>query len=479
MNYSYEPAPFVTAMAEFEAKRLAPLHTPGHKQGQGAHSLLTEIITETGLKRDVSVADALDDLAEPTHCLKKAQELVAHLYGAKAAYFSVNGTTGALHIMLMAALNPGDKVLVARNIHRAVLGALVLVGANPVFIQPTVDSEFGIAGSLSVDAVAKAVKANPMAKGLVVTSPTYYGETADLAAIGRLLHEHDMLLMVDEAHGAHLAFSPKLPPDAITSGADLAAQSTHKLLGALTQCSWLLAGSNRVTAERLRKANMLLCTTSPNNLLLASLDIARLQMEECGEELVGRAVNLALDLRDKIDGTNGLKVFRPTQGDITKITVSVRELGISGFTAAEILRSEYKIEPELADAYNILFLLTYADDGKICDKIYTSLKDMAAKYYPAHKFTLETDVPPPASQRMSLRDAFFAPAVPCRIEEAVGRIAAEQIMFYPPGIPVIFPGEEITRAAVDFLCVGLHDGGKIVGAADLSLKTLRVVDDNS
>lgn len=270
-----------------EAGALA-FHTPGHKQGAGAHALLRELVTETGLREEVSLMEELDDLHDPTGCIEEAQNLAAALYGADAAFFAVNGTTGAIHAMLVAALSPGDAVLVPRNVHRSVFGGLVLADAHPVYIEPIVDEALGIAHGLSTEAVREACRLHPEAKALLLVSPTYYGVASDVRAIAEIVHEAGMVLLVDEAHGAHLAFSEDLPESAITAGADLVAQSTHKLLGAMTQASLLLLREGRIGKERVQRAMSLLTSTSPNYLLLASLDIARLQMAEAGAAHLAR-----------------------------------------------------------------------------------------------------------------------------------------------------------------------------------------------
>ena len=275
-------APIAEAMKAYAADGARAYHTPGHKQGLGAHPLLKALVTEEGLREEVSLMEELDDLHEPTMCIKEAQEMAAALYGADQAFFMINGTTGAIHTMLMGALAPGDTVLVPRNAHRSVIGGIILAGARPVFLQPEVDERLGIAMGLTEETVRSAIAAHPEAKALVCVYPTYYGVTYSLAETAELVHAHGMLLLVDEAHGPHLRFSDDLPPQAIDCGADMAAQSTHKILGAMTQASMLLTSGPRVSRERVREAASLLQSTSPNQLLLASLDIARENARKAG-----------------------------------------------------------------------------------------------------------------------------------------------------------------------------------------------------
>ncbi len=476
-------APIAEAMQAYARDGALAFHTPGHKQGLGAHPLLRKLITAEGLREEVSLMEELDDLHEPTMCIREAQELAADLYGADAAYFMINGTSGAIHTMLMAALMPGDIVLVPRNAHRSLIGGIILVGARPVFIQPEIDERLGIAMGLCLSDIKKAIAAHPEARALALVYPTYYGVTVDLQAIADELHAHDMLLLVDEAHGPHLKFSDKLPLQAIDAGADMAAQSTHKITGSMTQTSLLLAKGPRVDQERVRQAASLLQSTSPNQLLLASLDIARLQLAEIGRERIGRAVHLAEKLRRDINAVDGLWSFGAdylqTEGaaglDLTKVTVSLRGLGISGPQAEEILRHEYKIQCELSDAYNLLFIISYADTEHEIGVLLDALRALAARFQGKAQFSVPAAMPAVPALGMTPREAFFAAYELVPFPVAAGRIAAEQLMFYPPGIPILAPGDRIDQASLDYIRAMQELGLKVVGPQDTNLKTLKVV----
>lgn len=478
-------APIAEAMRAYAADGARAYHTPGHKQGLGAHPLLKALVTEEGLREEVSLMEELDDLHEPTMCIKEAQEMAAALYGTDQAYFMINGTTGAIHTMLMGALRPGDAVLVPRNAHRSMIGGIILAGAHPVFLQPEVDERLGIAMGLTEETVARAIAAHPEAKALACVYPTYYGVTFDLARIAALVHAHDMLLLVDEAHGPHLRFSEALPPQAIDCGADMAAQSTHKILGAMTQASMLLVNGPRVDRERVREAASLLQSTSPNQLLLASLDIARLQMAENGRETVGRAVRLAGRLRSAINAIDGLWSFGPeytcypgaTGLDATKITVQVTGLGLSGVEAESILRHRYKVQCELSDARNLLFILSYADKDEQADYLLRSLQGLARDHRRGSEASgaVSTKLPAVPAQGMTPREAFFAPKGSVAFSEAEGHIAAEQVMFYPPGIPILCPGDVIDAASLRYIEAMQALGLKVVGPRDASLGRIQVV----
>lgn len=508
-------APISKAMEAYAGDGALAFHTPGHKQGLGAHPLLKRLITEAGLRQEVSLMEELDDLHEPAGCIKEAQELAAELWGAKESLFVINGTTGAIQAMLVGTLSPGDKVLVPRNAHRSIMGGIILAGAVPIYIQPEIDTRLGIAMGLSVATVKQAIKEHPEAKALVAVYPTYYGFCCDLQRIGELLHEANMLLLVDEAHGAHLRFGKDLPKQAIELGADVAAQSTHKLLGSMTQTSMLHIGSNRVEAERIRQAASLLQSTSPNQLLLASLDVARLQMAQEGTQRVNRAVELAQWLRKKINeipglycpgkeiwagqeagqlmtGSEDLSDVGAVALDWAKVTVNLAGLDISGQEAELLLRHQWKVQCELSDPENLLFIISMADTQREADRLLQVLQELAVKHLATKTANkADSDIAeeqgckqadnlchmaemPVAVQRMNPREAFFAPIRTVALEKAIGCICGETIAFYPPGIPVLCPGEEITEALVEYIRFYQAKGMRLSGAVDSTLGTIRV-----
>ena len=480
-------APLAEAVLHYAGLGVTPFHTPGHKGGRGAHPLLRRFFSEEGLRADVSLSAELDDLHAPTGCLRAAQELAAEAYGADAAYFMVNGTTGAVHTMLMAALAPGDHLLVPRNAHRSIVGAMVLMGVRPVYMQPEIDTRLGIAMGVSLRTVQEAVRKHPEARAALLVYPTYYGVAAELPAIAEFLHAHDRLLLVDGAHGAHFAFAEELPPSAMAAGADLSAESTHKLLGSLTQTSMLLARGGRISADRIRAASGILQSTSPNEILLASLDAARLQMVEEGRERLAAVIRLTGDLRRRINGIPGLWSFGTEYMgapgrmalDPTKLTVQVMGLGMTGFAAEEELRRR-SIACELADARNVLFLLSYADGVREAQRLFAALREMAACCAPkctargAGAAAYRT-LPPIPVTVLSPREAYFARRERTAVESAAGRIAAETILFYPPGIPVLTPGDRIDGETLAYLRAMRAIGARVVGAADASLQTLMVI----
>ncbi|MDQ0204777.1 aminotransferase class I/II-fold pyridoxal phosphate-dependent enzyme [Pectinatus haikarae] len=479
-----EDAPLFAAMQKYVNDKAVAFHTPGHKQGKGANEILKKIVTPMGLKMDVSLMEELDDLFAPETCIKQAQDLAAKLYEADESLFMVNGTTGAIHIMLFSALAPGDKIIIPRNVHKSVLGAIILCGAEPIFIEPAINTDLGIAMAVQTECVEKAIAANKDAKAVFLVYPTYYGVACDIREIAEIVHKNGMLLLVDEAHGPHLKFSEKLPVQAMDAGADMAAQSTHKILASLTQTSMLHIKYKRVDIERVHMANSLLQSTSPNYLLLASLDAARRQMAQKGKMLIDNAVRLAEKLRERINTIAGLYCFGTevagSEGcfsiDRTKITVTVKKLGITGYEAEKILRHKYKIQCELADMYNVLFIISLADSERETEILYSALAELADDHSGKIKEAVadEVDIPLPIV-RMTPRRAMFAAHENIDFIMSENRICGETITFYPPGIPLIYPGEIISDKLIEYIKKRQQAGAKIVGPADTKLHTIRVI----
>ena len=464
-------APIVEAMKKYSSDGVLAFHTPGHKQGRGAHEFLRELLTAEGLRQEVSLMEELDDLHAPQSCIKEAQRLAAELWHADEAIFFVNGTTSAIQAMILGTLKAGDLIFIPRNAHRSVISGLILSGAVPIFLPVEFDAEFKVPLNVSIETVELAIKKYPQARAILLVSPNYYGVAADLEKISALAHEAGMILLIDEAHGAHLQFCEELPRSAMDSGADLAAQSTHKLLGALTQCSMLMI--HEKFAERVKIAASLLQTTSPNQILLASLDIARLQMELEGRERVSKAVELSKKLRAEIKLIEGLKVFDGAgdfELDATKVTVNVENLGLSGYEAEKILREELKVQCELSDAANLLFLITYADDEATISGLIDALKKLPR--LSPKKSTLYSLLSTFSSTALSPRETFYAPVEVVELEKSIGRICAEEVTIYPPGIPILMPGEKISAEVVEMLKKSV---GKVFGAADKTISTLKVV----
>lgn len=480
---TYMNRPLLDAIEEYRQAHVYPLHTPGHKGGRGADAAARHLIGDVGLQSDVSLMDELDDIHHPDSCIKAAEELAAKAYGSDRCFLGVNGTTGVIHGMVLGALKPGDKLLVPRNCHRSVLGALTLSGVSPVYVQPAYDEEWRLLLQLSPEQVERVFSDYPDLKGVLLTTPNYFGLAADTKAIADICHAHDAVLLVDEAHGPHLGFSAQLPPSAMECGADAAAQSTHKILGAMTQCSLLQVRYERIRPQAMEQAMSLVTTTSPNYLLMGSLDGARAQVAERGQAMAEASVAAAKVLRTELHKIQGLPVLEKELNgkggvvalDPGKVTIMTSALGVTGPEAADALREE-GIAVELVDEDHVLFLVTYADFNPEFGKIATKIREVLETIRKTERQLLP--VPPMKGIPelvLTPREAFFREKETKAFAEAAGSIAGESISFYPPGIPIIMPGERITEELIGY-CASLQAKGLLVsGPRDRSLTTIEVI----
>ena len=475
--------PLLTAVENYRLQHVYPLHTPGHKGGRGADPALRHLVGDVALASDVSLMAELDDIHHPEGCIRETEELAARLYGADRCFLGVNGTTGVIHGMLLGALKPGDKILIPRNSHRSVLGALVLGGFHPVYVQLAYDPQWRLTLQVTPEQVAEALEKDPSIQAVFLTTPNYFGLAAETRKIADIAHAHGALLLVDEAHGPHLGFTDQLPPGAMESGADAAAQSTHKIVGAMTQCSLLQVRYDRISPEAMEGAMSLVTTTSPNYLLMGALDAAQAQLAEQGKAMGEASVRAAGVLRRMLHQVPGLPVLEQElvgQGGVAaldpgKITLQVSALGVTGPEAADALR-QAGIAVELVDEDHVLLLVTYADEGPELEKMGRTLcQVLEAIRKPERDLK---PVPPVAAlpDMVKLpREAFFAGHRPVDFEKAAGLISGETISFYPPGIPLVMPGERITGELIRY-CREMQERKLLVsGPRDSSLQQIEVL----
>lgn len=470
-------APLLEMLAKCAQSQNAAFHTPGHKRGQGSFAAFRKLIGDRALRADLPELPELDNLFAPQGAIAEAQCLAAETFGAEQTWFLANGSTCGIIAAILAACNPGDKILLPRNVHQSAISGLILSGAIPVFLQPEYDSVLDIAHSVTPETVAIALKQHPDAKAVLIVYPTYYGVCGDLSAIATLAHAAGIPLLVDEAHGAHFAFHPDFPISAMAAGADLAVQSTHKTLSALTQASMLHVQGSRIDRDRISRSLQLAQSTSPNYLLLASLDAARAQMANQGKELMSQTLELAnrarSDLRNVLEFSPSLGCFAV---DRTRITTTVSHLGLDGFTADEVLQS-FGVTAEFPSLQHLTFIVslgnTETDINRLiegCDRL-----SINTPITPTMKNAIQNDVQSASTPLLSPREAFFAPSRFLSLEQAIAQISAELICPYPPGIPVLLPGERITEDAIALLQTVLKAGGFISGCSDPTLNQLKVV----
>ncbi|MBS4193842.1 aminotransferase class I/II-fold pyridoxal phosphate-dependent enzyme [Lederbergia citri] len=477
--------PLFTGLVQHAKSNPIQFHIPGHKKGAGMDPEFRNYIGENALSIDLINIAPLDDLHSPKGMIKEAQKLAAEAFGADHTFFSVQGTSGAIMTMVMSVCGPGDKIIVPRNVHKSVMSAIVFSGATPIFIHPEIDSKLGISHGITTDSVEKALQMHPDAKGLLVINPTYFGIAADLKKIVEIAHSHHVPVLVDEAHGVHIHFHEGLPISAMEAGADMAATSVHKLGGSLTQSSVLNVREGLVSPQRVQSIISMLTTTSTSYLLLASLDTARRRLAIEGRDLIGRAISLAESIRKKVNtiphlscpGKDILESDAVFDYDPTKLIISVKDLGINGYEAEKWLRNEYQIEVELSDLYNILCIITPGDSEVEAAVLIEALEKLSEQFGKVddvanHHNVILPDIPLLA---MSPRDAFYSETETVPLGESAGRISAEFIMVYPPGIPIFIPGEIITEENLLYIRKNTEVGLPVQGLEDETLKTIRVI----
>ena len=476
--------PLFDALMEYVNNDTLPFHVPGHKKGVGVDSEFKSFMGENPFKIDVTVFKQVDSLHHPTGPIKEAQKLAADAYGADATFFSIHGTSGAIQAMIMSAVHDGDKIIVPRNVHKSVTAGIILSGATPIFMQPEIDKKLGIAHGVTPETVKKTLEDHNDAKAVLIINPTYYGVSTDIKEIAKIVHSYDIPLLVDEAHGPHLAFSDELPASALEAGADICAQSTHKIIGSLTQGSLLHVKSNYISPTRVQQVLNLLHTTSPSYILMASLDTARRQIALEGHELLAKTIKLLNKTREEINKIPGFYSFgyeilgKPGcfGFDPTKLTISARELGITGFELERILAEKYHIQMELSDFYNVLAVGSFGDTENGMNKLLYALKEISNEYLnkkpPIPDFL---DIPPIPERALIPREAFYSEKDIVSLEDSVGKISAEFLLAYPPGIPILCPGEIVTQEIIDYVNDLKKANLYVQGTEDVETKHLKIV----
>jgi arginine decarboxylase len=479
--------PIIDALQEWVSTSHAPFYTPGHKRGIGMNPLLKNRWGADLFGWDLPELPGLDNLHAPSGIIEHAQILAAEVFGAQQTWFLVNGSTAGVIAAILATCGEGDKIILPRNIHASAIAGIVHAGAVPIFINPEYDRELDLAHSITPASVKFALEQHPDAKAVMVVYPTYYGVCGDLAAIKEIVHSYGLPLLVDEAHGAHFGFHSDLPPAALSVGADLTVQSTHKLLGALTQSAMLHVNSNRIDRDRLTRSLRSIQTTSPSYLLLASLDAARQQMALQGEELMSETIGLSQIARAKIAQIDRLRVFEldtPTPGckylDPTRLTVDVTGLNLTGFAADEILTERLGVVAELPSMRYLTFIISLGNRSVDIDRLVWAFTKLANDYSQDRALKLPSiELPKQILTELAItpRQADRSRQMSVTLDRAVGKISAESICPYPPGIPILIPGEIITIDALNYLLQILEMGGEIAGCSDPNLKTIRIVAD--
>lgn len=473
-------APIYTALEQFRRQRVVPFDVPGHKRGRGNPELV-QLLGERCVGIDVNSMKPLDNLCHPESVIKEAEELAADAFGAAHAFLMVGGTTSSVQAMVLSACKAGDKIILPRNVHKSAINALVLCGAVPVYIDPKVDKRLGIPLGMEYADVKAAIDANPDAKAVFVNNPTYYGICSDLKALVELAHEHHMLALVDEAHGTHLYFQSELPMSAMAAGADMAAVSMHKSGGSLTQSSMLLLGAGMNEGHVSQIIN-LTQTTSGSYLLMASLDISRRNLALRGETSFKKVAEMAQYARDEINAIGGYYAYGAElinggsiyDFDVTKLAVHTRDIGLAGIEVYDLLRDEYDIQIEFGDLGNILAYISIGDRIQDIERLVGALADIKRLYAKEATGLFSAEYLPPIVAATPQK-AFYAEKETLPLAETTGRICNEFVMCYPPGIPILAPGEVITEEIIEYIRYAMDKGCSMQGPESPDISTLNVI----
>lgn len=483
-SYTQKNAPIYEALEEFRARRVVPFDVPGHKRGRGNPELV-ELLGQKCVGLDVNSMKPLDNLCHPVSVIRAAEELAAEAFGAAHAFLMVGGTTSSVQAMILSVCGRNDKIILPRNVHRSVINAMILCGAHPVYVNPEVDERLGIPLGMRMEQVEKAIRENPDACAVLVNNPTYYGICSNLPEIVKLAHAHGMKVLADEAHGTHLYFGENLPISAMAAGADLAAVSMHKSGGSLTQSSLLLAGPS-MSEGHIRQMINLTQTTSGSYLLMASLDISRRNLALRGREDFARVVDLAEYARKEINEIGGYDAYSRElingdsvfDFDITKLSIYTYGIGLAGIEVYDLLRDEYDIQTEFGDLGNLLAYVSIGDRKQEIERLVGALAEVKRRF---QKKGTWMQVPEYLSPHVVVtpRDAFYALKESLPIAETKGRVCSEFVMCYPPGIPILAPGEEITEDILKYIEYAREKGCSLTGSEDPDVQRLNVVNENS
>ncbi len=480
-NIAQNSAPLFEAVKRYIDDKVIPFHVPGHKHGRGIKEL-TEYVGEKVLEMDVNGMSDLDYFNNPTGVIYEAEKLFADAYGAREAFFLVNGTTSGIQAMIMSVCKPHDEIIVPRNAHRSAISGIILSGAMPIYIEPEINEELGIANGVTTDSIEEIVKAHPNAKAIFLVSPTYYGFTSDIKKIVEIAHDNDMKVLVDEAHGSHMYFHEDLPLTAIEQGADMCAISMHKTGGSLTQSSALLMGDTQISSDEVKQVLNLLFTSSASYLLMCSLDIARKQMATEGRKLLQNTLELARWGRDELNKIDGVYAFgRELIGssgcldfDETKLGINVRSLGYTGYEMEMKLRKEYNIQIEMADLNNVLAIISIGDRMEDIEALVDSLKDISEKSQIEDYKKVEY-LPRFSKTIVSPREAYYMDKRLVKLSNSIDKISGEIIMAYPPGIPILCIGELITKEIIDYIEILKGQDCELQGTSDPSVNYIKVL----
>jgi len=476
-------APLWEVLSRHAKNNVTSFHTPGHKNGRGISPPFKRLVGEDIFKFDVTVFPEVDSLHAPSGPIRDAQQLASQAWGSRESFFLVNGSSVGNFAMFLAALKPGESVIVSRNAHKSVLGGLILSGVWPIWIQPAVDRKINIILNSSPEQIEENIENFPEAKAVFLTNPTYNGVCTDVAKIVSLCRKKRKLFLVDEAHGPHLGFHPAFPDSSVHAGADLVVQSAHKILSAMSQGSILHLNSRRVDLSRLKRVVSMLQTTSPSYPILASIDLARRQLVKQGRELLQAMMECSEWARQRIRRLKRIKCFNEDdlppgyRLDYSKLTIDVSGTGLTGYEVEDLLASKYRIQVDCADAFNLIAILGVGTTMEDVRLLVNALEEIDLKEPSRHSRLPKLEIPSLSTEMViTPREVFLARQghrVP--ISKASGSISAETLTLYPPGIPVLIPGERVSQEIVDYLIDLTKRDITVTGQDGRRLNMLKVV----
>jgi len=457
--------PLVEALKKYSSANSVRFHMPGHKGRQlgSAHGELKVNLYSW----DVTEIPGLDDLHQPEGPIKFAQEKLAKLYGADESFFLVNGASSGVIAMMGATVCPKDEILLSRASHKSAMSGLILTGAKPIYVMPKRHEKLGVYTQVTAESIKEALRQNPKVKAVLLTNPVYQGFCPDIKLISHIVHSNNGVLLVDEAQGPHFGFHPALPESA-GEFADAWVQSPHKMLTSLTQSAWLHVKGERINKNQLRSFLKIVTTTSPSYILMASLDLARGIIEADGKALTEKALELADAARRYINNfTPFYAVGAEVKGnvgiyniDLSRLMINVSVSGYTGYEVEEQLRSNFNIYAEYADLCNVYFLVTFSNSWDDIEKLLKALSTFKTKGSFKKSIIWTNELPKVV---MNPQAAFYAPGEYVPLEQSVGRIVKDALVPYPPGIPLLMPGELVETKHVEMLRELLKSGGRCHG----------------
>ncbi|MCT4508623.1 MAG: aminotransferase class I/II-fold pyridoxal phosphate-dependent enzyme [Tepidibacter sp.] len=467
--------PIIDKLNDIKNSDMISFHVPGHKNGKIFDRLGYSDFKNNIVNIDTTEIPGTDNLHSPEEVIKESQDIASKLFKSDHTFFLVNGTTCGIQAAIMAVCSIKDKIIVNRDCHQSVINTCILGDIEPIYVNPDIDMKSGISLGVKLDDIKRLVEEDEDIKAVLITSPTYYGINSDIKSISEYLHKKNKILIVDEAHGSHIGLSDRLGVSAIEQGADISIQSTHKTLTCFTQASMLHVKSSRVDINRLKSFLRIVQSSSPSYMLIASIEMAVKIYKDYGKELME-------ELMDNIDKTNNyIKNFKNIylydykDNDITKMYIITKNLNKSGYEIEDVLREKYNIQVELSNPYGILLICSIGNDKNDFEKLKQALGDIDNEI--GNKDLIEIDYPNYIPQKaLNPREAFYSNKKSIPIKDAVGKICAEYIIPYPPGISLLSPGEIITKEIIEYVQNCKNIGMNITGIEDRDLNFIKIID---